>query len=66
MAFQEQAVGTAGVGARSVAPVQRSAERARDRSLLATDRQRRPLVILEDLDDACVAAEPTRGVAGQE
>jgi hypothetical protein len=49
-----------------VALVQRTLERTRDRAALASDRQRRAVFALDDLDHTGVTAEPARRVSGQE
>src|SRR5689334_7117516 len=66
MAFQEQAIGTARVGARAVALVQRALERPADRAAPAADREWSAMLILDHIDDTRVAAQPARRLAGQE
>lgn len=66
VALQEHAIRAARIGARTIALAQCTLQGSRDRAALATDRQRRAMLILNHLDDARVAAQPTRGLAGQE
>ena len=60
--FQEHTMRASGKCTCLVALVQSPLERTRDRTPLATDRQRRALLIFDDLDHARVAAEPARGI----
>ena len=64
--FQEQAIRTPWIAAHSVALAQRALERPADRAAPAADRERRAMLILDHIDDARVAAQPARGLAGQE
>lgn len=57
---------TTGERACRIALVQRALERTRDRAALATDRQRRPVLVLDDLDHTRITAEPPRGLAREE
>jgi hypothetical protein len=63
---QEQPMRTSGVRTRRVALVQRALERTGDRAALASNRQRRAVFALDDLDHAGVTAEPARGFNGYE
>jgi hypothetical protein len=66
VALQKEAVRAPGIATHSVALVQRALERPADRAAPAADRERRAMFILDQIDDARVAAQPARGLAGQE
>src|SRR5215831_4293113 len=66
VALQEDAVRATGKAARAIALAQRSLQRSRDRAPLAANRQRYALVVLDDLHDPRVTAQPACGFAGHE
>src|ERR1041384_3499089 len=66
MPFQEETVFTSWIPTGRIALAQRALERPGDRAALAPDRQRRTLLVLHDLDDAGITAEPARNLAGHE
>src|ERR1041384_8748406 len=66
MPFQEETVFTSWIPTGRITLAQRALECPGDRAALAPDRQRRALLVLHDLHDAGITAEPARNLAGHE